>query len=242
MQPLEAVPATPRHIGRFHPVLRSAADEFCSTLAHLIAYACALALLFIFGIYLWDQRPDVHSVEPTAESDWRMATRSMPAFASSQYDFSYTTRSYQILRHPEGGRKDILRWGAENGRPIAELEIYRLGSEFEPGMTGEPHAAGLVDSKFGPAALLRLPDDEGCLGFLKTIDQPALRISGFVCQGETVPARGAAIACMLNRLSLITAGNDAKLAELFARTALKRAECRTDWVSGSHKPALRGAI
>ena len=35
---------------------------------------------------------------------------------------------------------------------------------------------------------------------------------------------------------------DAKLAELFARAELKRADCRTDWVSGSARPALRGAI
>ena len=49
-------------------------------------------------------------------------------------------------------------------------------------------------------------------------------------------------ACMLNRLSLIAAGNDARLAELFARADLKRADCRIDWVSGSDKPGLRGAM
>ena len=67
-------------------------------------------------------------------------------------------------------------------------------------------------------------------------------MSGFVCQGETVPARAAAVACMLNRLTLMAAGNDARLAELFAHAELKRAECRTDWVSGSDRPSLRGAI
>jgi hypothetical protein len=29
---------------------------------------------------------------------------------------------------------------------------------------------------------------------------------------------------------------------LFARAELKRADCRTDWVSGSDRPVLRGAI
>jgi len=61
-------------------VLRSAADEFCSTLARLIAYARTLALLIIFGIYLSDQLPDVHSAVTTAGPDWTMATRSTPAF------------------------------------------------------------------------------------------------------------------------------------------------------------------
>jgi len=219
-------------------MLKGMADEICATLARLIAYLCTLSLMFIIGIYLWDQLPDMHA-DASARPDWTAATRSIPAFASNQYDLSYKTRSYEILRHPEGGRKDVLRWNAGNGRPVAELEIYRPGGESEALAVTE--GVGTIDSKFGPVTLLRRTN-HACLGFLKVIEQPALRISGFVCRGGTVPARGAAIACMLNRLSLITAGNDAKLAELFARAEMKRVDCRTDWVSGSDKPGLRGAI
>ena len=219
-------------------MLKSAVDEICGTLARLIAYLCTLALLFIGGVYLWDQLPDMHS-DATARPEWTVANRSVPAFASNQYDLSYKSKSYHTLRHSEGGRKDVLRWNAERGLPIAELEIYRPGAESE--QLTAPDSAGVIDSKFGPVTLLRLSDG-ACLGFLKTLERPALRISGYVCQGETLPARSAAIACMLNRLSLVAAGNDAKLAELFARTELKRADCRTDWVSGAGKPSLRGAI
>ena len=244
MQPFQAVPAAAHYTGGVDPVLKSAADEVCGTLARLIAYCCTLALLFIVGVYLWDQVPDMHPAEASARPEWTPATRSTPAFASNQYDLSYKTKSYQILRHPEGGRRDVLRWNAENGRAIAELEIYRPGSEFEPSAALE--ATGTVDSKFGPVTLLKPAGDgsteRACTGFLKAIAQPALRISGFVCQGATVPARGAAIACMMNRLSLIAAGNDARIAELFAHAELKRADCRTDWVSGSDRPSLRGAI
>jgi hypothetical protein len=220
------------------PVLKSMADELCATLARLVAYLGTLALLFIGGVYLWDQLPDMHS-QASSRPEWTVATRSTPAFASNQYDLSYETRSYRILRHPEGGRKDVLRWNVANGQPIAELEIYRPGGEFE--QLTAPGSTGLIDSKFGPVTLLRLGDG-ACLGFLKTVEQPALRISGYVCQGETLPARSAAITCMLNRLNLVAAGNDAKLAELFAHAELKRADCRIDWVSGAGKPSLRGAI
>ncbi len=65
-----------------------------------------------------------------------------------------------------------------------------------------------------------------CLGFVKRIDEPDLQISGWSCQGDTLPARRAAIACMLNRLTLLTAGNDPKLAELFAHAELRRSELR----------------
>jgi hypothetical protein len=238
MQPFQAVPATPHHTGGIYSVLKGVVDEVCGTLARLIAYLGALALLFIVGIYLWDQLPEMHT-EASTQPNWTVANRSTPAFASSYADFLYKSKSYQIFRHPEGGRKDVLRWDAANGQPIAELEIYRPGGEFEPSAVAG--GIGVADSKFGPVTLLRLSGD-ACLGFHKIIDQPALRMSGYVCHGETAAARGAAITCMLNRLSLIAAGNDAKLAELFARAELKRADCRTDWVSGSDRPILRGAM
>ena len=237
MQSFEAAPAAFHFADRVCPMLKGMVDEVCGTLARLIAYLCTLALLFMAGVYLWDRLPDMRAAA-SIRPEWTSATRSIPAFAVNHYDFSYKTRSYEILRHPEGGRKDVMRWVAEDGQPIAEFEIYR---GEEPGPAAALDGVGAIDSKFGSVALIRRPGD-GCLGFLRTMEQPALRISGFVCRGETVPARAAAVACLLNRLGLVTAGNDAKLAELFARAELKRADCRTDWVSGSDKPALRGAI
>ena len=50
-------------------------------------------------------------------------------------------------------------------------------------------------------------------------------ISGWSCQGSGLPARRAAIGCMLNRLTLLASGNEPKLAELFARAELKRGSC-----------------
>ena len=54
---------------------------------------------------------------------------------------------------------------------------------------------------------------------------------------------------MLNRLVLLTAGNDPKLAELFARAELKRGSCAAatsavsaDWVTAAQNPLLRGRL
>ena len=71
----------------------------------------------------------------------------------------------------------------------------------------------------------RADDAPACLGFIKRLDEPDLRISGWSCQGDSLPARRAAVGCMLNRLILLTAGNEPKLAELFARAELKRGSC-----------------
>ena len=268
MQPFWATRTTPYYPTRIHPALTSFADECCATLARLIAYVGTLALLAIFGIYLWDQLPFLEAIEPADRADWSVATRSHPAFAVSQFNFPEKTEAYQILRHPEGGRKDIFRWAVQGQRPIAELEIYRRGAEFsqsEPVLAGlaarmdssggrELEAAGLIDSKFGTVTLLRQAGDpdspRSCLGFIKTLDETNLQISGWSCQGDTLPARRAMIGCILSRLILLTAGNDPKLAELFARAELRRGSCAAastsaltaDWVTSAENPRLRGTF
>jgi hypothetical protein len=73
-----------------------------------------------------------------------------------------------------------------------------------------------------------------------------LQISGFSCQGDTMPARRAAIACTLNRLTQLASGNEPKLAELFARAELKRRACdpagSPDWLLSAANAQLRGAL
>ena len=264
MRSFWAIRANPSYTTAIHPALTSFADECCGTLARLIAYVGTLALLAIVGIHLWDQLPAGEAIEPSARAGWSQALRSYPAFAVSQFDSSEKTETYQILRHPEGGRKDVLRWTAQGDRPVAELEIYRPGGEFDPsepaadiaarmgpGGANELEAAGIIDSKFGAVTLLRHPGDAGsCLGFFKRIDAPNLQISGWSCLGDALPARRAAVGCMLNRLILLTAGNDPKLAELFARAELRRGDCGTattaatsaDWVTSAENPLLRGRL
>jgi hypothetical protein len=253
---------------RIHPALRSFADECCGVMARLIAYVGALALIAIVGLSLWDELPLKGLGDPSAKSAWSGAARSQPAFAVSQFDLSGKTETYEILRHPDGGRKDVLRWAAQGERPIAEIEFYRPGRELsqtgppvadiagrmDPDGMRELQAAGVIDSKFGTVMLLGLNDRDGsarpCLGFMKGFDQPNLRISGWSCQGDTLPARRAAIGCILDRLILLAAGNDPKLAELFAHAELRRGSCApasapatsADWVTGAQNPRLRGSM
>jgi hypothetical protein len=266
MQSFWATRTTPYYPTRIHSALTSFADECCGTLARLIAYVGTLALLAIVGIYLWDQLPADEAIEPSAKAGWNVAHQSYPAFTVSQFNLPEKTKTYEILRHPDGGRRDIFRWAGQGQRPIAELELYRPGGEFnrsESALAGlaarmdsgnghELEAAGLIDSKFGTVTLFRPagePDSSrSCLGFIKQFDEPNLQISGWSCQGDALPARRAAIGCILSRLMLLTAGNDPKLAELFARAELRRGSCApasasaltADWVTTAEEPRLRG--
>ncbi|MCK1514627.1 hypothetical protein IVB22_19035 [Bradyrhizobium sp. 190] len=249
------------------PVLASFVDEVCGTLARLCAYLMTLALMAICGIALWHHLPDVTAME-TSPKIWSQAGPIAPAFAVSHLIFPGKTETYEVFRHPEGGRKDVFRWSGIGGTPVAELEIYRPGEEIDqvgsaagylaarmdPGGPRELEAAGIIDSKFGAVTLFRRVGGteaaRSCLRFFKHVDEPKVRLSGWSCLGEDLPTRRTAISCMLNRLVLLTAGNDTKLAELFAHAELRRSDCAAsgppalsgDWVTGADNPRLRGAM
>jgi hypothetical protein len=250
--------------GEIHPKLTNFADEVCAILARLFAYVGVLALFGILGVHAWDQLQIDLGADAPPPPSWSVADRSYPAFALSPPDASDKTEkpdTYVILRHPGGGRKDILRWSGAGEKPVGELEIYRPGSEYgsasaaQAGLAGRMaapgaalEAAGVIESKFGSVALLRPAGErEGsgsCLGFLRRIDSPAFQLSGWSCQGDSLPARRATIECVLNRLVLLTSGNDPKLAEAFARAELKRGACTSsaDWMTEAANPSLRGAF
>ncbi|AJA59377.1 MULTISPECIES: hypothetical protein [Bradyrhizobium] len=259
--PEASTAATPTQI---HLALAALADEVVGTLARLFAYVGALVLFAILALAALDQLPSLRDDEPVEKPGWSVADRSQPAFALSRLDSSEKTASYVILRHPEGGRRDVMRWTGEADKPVAELEIYREGGEFDVALPATAdlavhmglgdatllEQAGLIDTKFGPVALFRptgtAEGTRACLGYLKRSEEPALQISGFSCQGDTLPARRAAIACTLNRLTLLTSGNEPKLAELFAHAELKRRSCApqgsSDWLLGAANAQLRGAL
>ena len=155
----------PASTTRIHPALTSFADECC---AHAGASA---RLCGGSGPACHHRRPSAgdncpiaRRLEPAAKAGWSLATRSHPAFAVSQFDLSVKTETYEIFRHPEGGRKDVLRWAApgrkagrgtrnlsprrriaSQSRPCAEIAA-RMDSEGRR----ELEAAGVIESKFGP--------------------------------------------------------------------------------------------
>ena len=199
---------------------------------------------------------------------WVATARPLPAFSAPVADFSSQSESYEILRHVEGGRKDILRWSAALAEaPLSQIELYRPGAEltaFAPpaseiafrvaqGRTDGVQAAGVIETKFGPVALLGFSNHgsgkpQPCIGFAHSFETPRLQISGWSCQGDNAQMQRQAVACALDRLTMLSAGNDPKLAELFARAELKRAGCSnlaprsSDWVTATHEPLLRGRL
>jgi hypothetical protein len=260
----------PRHF-RLHPALINFAAEFRAVSVRLLAYACGLGALALIAADQFtsiattlDQAP----LHLRSHDAWTGAVRPQPAFSAPVADFSGQSESYDILRHPDGGRKDILRWSSsQTDALLTQIEIYRPSAEqptfgsaaFEialranHGQANGIQAAGVLETKFGPVPLVSFSShaagkSQPCVGFAQSFETPRLLVAGWSCQGDSAQTQRQAIACTLDRLTLLSAGNDPKLAELFARAELKRAGCSapnaqsSDWVTATHNPVLRGRI
>ena len=249
-----------------HPVLRSFALTRREVIVRLMAYCSGLAVLAAIVADLLARAPTVSLVKCPSLRGGAPASRPHPAFAVSHLDLVKKTESYDILRHPQGGRKDILRWSVSaDDPPIAEIEIYRpgnelgafaaadaeLGPQMGPAGRGEAETAGVIDTKFGTVPLFRFSGapaaSQACLGFVKTFEVPKVRLSGWSCHASSASAQRIFLGCALNRLTLLSAGNDPKMAELFARAELRRSDCNAaassaDWATGPQEPLLRGSI
>lgn len=260
-------------------MLTGLAEEGRALAVRLLAYLCGIALLALIAadiaakaVPAADEEPVSSMPEHAWQLAWTPASRVQPAFAAPIHDFSAFTESYEILRHPLGGRKDFLSWSAEDNKtpntpPVARIELYRPGAELAAfgsatheiaarvagGNPERVQAAGVIETKFGEVPLVRFSRrngaaQESCIGFARSFETPTLQISGWSCQGDGAPAQRRTVACALDRLTMLSAGNDPNMAQLFARAELRRAGCgpdptpRTDWVTSTGDPLLRGSF
>ena len=253
--------------------LNGFAREFHAVAMRIMAYLCGVALLALIAADLISRAQDDTDFAPRPvlrESAWTEIDHAQPAFVAQAPDLEDKTAAYQLMRHAEGGRKDILQWREDGvALPFASIEIYRPGDELigfgPPSLeikartalwnVRNVEAAGVVDTKFGPVSLVAFSTVAAgrpfnCTGFVRSFETPKFQIDGWICQGDAAPAGRQAAACLLNRLTVLASGSDPALAERFARAELKRQfECETanamgstGWLDTRDDPELRGAL
>lgn len=254
-----------------HPLLRRVGAEGRAIAVRLVAYLGSLGALALLGLYLWSGVTPVQPAGPAqaaraAASQWTHAVRPQPAFAAPVAELNGKAQSYDIQRHPGGGRKDTMRFSEPDGGPVVfELAFYRPGTELAhfpsatatiaaraDAMPDTAQTGGVLDTKFGAVPLVDFVRTMGaasqsCIGFSRDFDAPRLQISGFSCNGATPHLQRQLIACAFDRLTMLSSGSDTTLAALFARAELKRAGCNalpaaTDWITATRDPNLRGAL
>lgn len=146
---------------------------------------------------------------------------------------------YEARRHSTGGgREDFLAFGQFDGRaPFVRLAVYRHGSEKTPEpafyveMARRAAAIGIsIDradpptpqttrfGKFEMAALSMLKGRlarDNCRGFRLVAAPPGVGIAGFACGADGQPLSNRQLACVINRLDLVSARGDKALRDFF---------------------------
>lgn len=250
-------------------MLRMFALEMHASLARTFVYCAALGSLALMVAEFAASR-DTVVAQSTLPPDWIEVNKPFPAFAMSIPEFDAAPR-YTIWRHTSGtGRKDILSFGEPGaGHATAAVEIYRPGLDADDNeaqditasiaelrLSGKPVSPKTIQTKFGSVLVETFIDQapggaRRCLKFSRGFEEPRLDIGGWYCNpGLELVDRGM-IACALDRLSLLAAGSEPKLAALFARAELRRSFCgqksvilaatpkRTDWIEAARDPKLR---
>jgi len=252
-------------------LLLAVCNEVSATFARLLAYVGAVVAITAVAVKLFGVAGVEAAVDSTVRPQWLAIERPHRAFVLILPEFPNEPEpSYAIHRHAMGGgRKDVMTWGEpDTAGSRLMIEIYRPGSELAPGSdttvsiedlgtAGAVKPAGSIDSKFGPLTLVeftarRAERTRRCLGFARAFDEPQLRIAGWYCRGNDEIVEPALIACALDRLTLIAAG-DPHISALFAQAELQRRFCqpksaphaanikRNDWIATAGDPKLRGS-
>ena len=121
---------------------------------------------------------------------------------------------------------EVYRPGVPSDRFIDPLsEITARLIDFT--VTDDVKPAGVIDGKFGAVSLIDFaiaPDgrERRCLGFARAFDDPSIQIAGWYCSAGSEVVDRAALGCELDRLTILSAAGDSKVADLFARAELKR--------------------
>lgn len=223
--------------------------------------------------------PPVRDVrrEPRAalgDEGWIRIAKPIAMFGLDSAELDRQAPAYEARRSQGGGkREDMLVFGRfAEAKPHLVLRLLLDGKEdqlsqpFVVAMVREAAGRGMslqrsgapigIETKFGlvETADATLSDGEAsraCIGFRYRMGEAHLSLSGWWCGAGNRPADRQQLICLLDRLDLISAGDDRALHAAFARTELKRQPAcspprlsatgrKTSWLDGDGgAPALR---
>jgi hypothetical protein len=231
-------------------------EELRETVARILAYVGGLGLLAIAAASLFQTPAVVASTDPARPllREWTEVERPYPAFELLLGEIGGNSMRYAILRRDgDDARKDVLTWGEPHASgPYVMVEIYRTGRTRERFIDAaseiaariidftvidDVKPAGIVASKFGPVPLVDFAiaangQARRCLGFARAFNDPSLQIAGWYCSASAEVVDRTTVACAIDRLTLVSAGGDERLGQLFARAEMHRSFC------GARNPIL----
>ena len=210
----------------------------------LIACLVALALsgaLVLFLLELPESQQSGPASPPIVKPAWVEIQKPFRLFALASAEWGREA-SYAADRHREGGgRRDHITFGRFGAGAWLQVTFYRPGAEdpdpapFFVEMARRAAPAGLAISRMGqqrplptrlggfevaeltvapPATQTGPGPSAPCLGF-RLADAKVLHIGGLACGTPGRPIERARVACALDRIDLISAGDDTELRAFF---------------------------
>lgn len=208
------------------------------------------------------------------DEGWIRIARPIAMFGLDSAELDRQAPAYEARRSQDGSkREDVLAFGSfAEAKPHLVLRILldpkeeQLSQPFVIGLVREAAGRGMsvqrsgtptgIETKFGlvETADTTLGDGEtsrSCIGFRHRMSEAQLSLSGWWCGAANRPADRQQLICLLDRVDLLSAGDDRTLHAVFARTELKRQPAcspprlsatgrKTSWLDGDGAaPALR---
>jgi hypothetical protein len=229
------------------PASYSLPEDIRATFVRVLFYMGGLAILAIAAAVFFGTPAMVAAIGSSPRPQWIKVDRPHPAFELVAPELAASPYDYSILRRDaDDARKDVLTWGnAAGSGPYVMIEVYRSGSQSErfidaPSeiaarildftVTDDVKAAGRIESKFGTVPLVDFAiaahgHERRCLGFARPFDRPSMQIAGWYCSPGAEVVDRAALACLIDRLTILSAGGDSRLDALFARAEISRTFC-----------------
>jgi hypothetical protein len=245
----------------------------------LLAYAAVAIMATILAEDLVRRPPPAPPpTESRPQPQWIEIPRAQGAFSMNSSSLDGIGAHYVVRRHRSGGgRKDELTFGDPSARrPYVRIVFYRPGTE---GMAEPDPLEAIVEvasrssidaelqetdrtvaTKFGtlPIVAMTVKNVTGpryCIATAAAWSDPRLGLTAWWCnEGAELVAHGD-FACLLDRLELMSAGGDDRLAEFFANAELRRRTCGPDgsfvsatpkryddWIYAKAVPRLRGRL
>ena len=261
-----------------HRRLRELLAELRGVTLRAAAYATVLLVILTVATDLYATLVPAPASSSERQAEWSSVARPYPAFALTIPEMIASVPAYAIRRHNfGGGRRHIMTFGAPaSGEPYALVEIYRPGAETarfgdvaaavaaltaDLGASRPVAALPLPDTKFGRVDLVDLSikgpaGPRRCAGFVHSVGEPRMQIVGMYCSSGAELVDRSTLACMIDRLTVISAESDPTLTEYFRRADLRRNFCSdkagrvaasrqrtdTDWIETGSMPDLRGQL
>lgn len=181
---------------------------------------------------------------------WTQIRKPIPVYAFSGGQYDRDPDTYTARRHTDGSRIDTVTYGqfggsAKPGGDWMRISLYRPGNGFPPlpgffvdmarlastdGLAVKRHTfPNIIRTRFGEFAVSDMEISNGkssetCLGYRMRLDKPAFQVAGIVCAAQHAPLDRRALACIIDRLDLLSSRDDQELSRFFSNSELKRRE------------------